>query len=296
MRRAVAVLLLIAALPLSALAAKPEGPVDAIGMLDFRRGPHFKVGDWVKYHTRGNSQQGFKTDYTVTLLVAGEELWWGEECFWIESQTSYSGQNPELAASLLSYAIFEDSLPAKNFQRYIRKYVDGFDEQGNAAQQLYLRAPALLTTRGYGEYEPYRQKDTLGVQRVDVPKGTFDALGEKQKYREATTSTVGDSTIYFELTEDHTHWWSDKIPLTSLVRVYQEDTQRRRVWMVGESQNAPLRIVEQAIGSTDLVDFGNGMKSRLVPERLQRPLSEQRGPHPKAPAPPPARKTTGPRG
>ena len=46
MRRAVAVLLLIAALPLSALAAGPAGPVDAIAMIDFRRGPQVKVGAW----------------------------------------------------------------------------------------------------------------------------------------------------------------------------------------------------------------------------------------------------------
>ncbi|MEK7330027.1 MAG: hypothetical protein AAB290_06805 [Candidatus Eisenbacteria bacterium] len=296
MRRAVAVLLLIAALPLSALAAKPEGPVDAMTMIDFRRGPHFKVGDWVKYHTHGNSEQGFKTDYTVTVLIAGEELWWGEECFWVESQTSYSGRSPELAASLLSYAVFQDSLPARHFQRYIRKYIDGFDEQGVPVQQLFQRAPSELIIRGYGEYEPYRQRDTLGVEQVEVPKGTFDALREIQRFREYTTQQDGDSTVYFERTEDYTHWWSDTIPITSLVRVDQEDTQRRRVWMIGESQDAPLRIAERAIGSTELVDFGTGMKPRLVPERFQRPLSEQRAPRPKRPPPPAARKATGTRG
>jgi hypothetical protein len=295
MRRAVAVLLLFAALPLSALADKPPGPVDAIGMLEFRRGPHFKVGDWVKYHTHGTSHQGYKTDYTVTLLIAGEELWWGEECFWVESQTSYGGQPPELAASLLSYSIFEDSLPSRHFQRYIRKFIDGVDEQGKPIQQPFMRAGSDLVIRGYGEYEPNREKDTLGVKPVEVPKGTFDALGELQKYREGATSTVGDSTIYFEVSEDHTHWWSDKIPLTSLVRVDQVDTQRRRAWMVGESHDTPLLIVEQAIGSTDLVDYGSGMKSLLIAERFQRPLSEQRGPRPKGPMPP-ARKTAGTRG
>jgi hypothetical protein len=296
MRRAVAVLFLIAVLPLSALAAKPEGPVDAIGMLDFRRGPHFKVGDWVKYRTHGSSEQGFKTDYTVTVLIAGEELWWGEECFWIESQTSYSGRPPELAASLLSYAVFQDSLVTRDFQRYIRKYIDGFDQQGIPIQQLFQRAPSELTNRSASQYEPNRQKDTLGIQRVEVPKGTFDALREIQRFRESTTTQDGDSTVYFELTEDHTYWWSDSIPITSLVRIDQEDTQRRRVWMIGESQNASLRIVERAIGSTDLVDFGTGMKAQLVPERFQRPLSEQRAPRPKRPPPPAARKATGTRG
>jgi hypothetical protein len=299
MRRAVAVLLLIAALPLPASATKPEGPVDAIAMLNYRGGPKFKIGDWVKYHTYGKSDQGYRTDYTVTILIAGEEMWWGERCFWVESQTSYSGQTPELAASLLSYSVFEDTLPARHFQRYIRKFIDGFDAEGRPVQQLFQRAGSELVMRGYGEYEPYRTHDTLGVQPVEVPKGKFDALRENQLWREYSTKAEGDSTIYFEMSESHTYWWSDQIPITRLVRIDQEDTQKSRVWLIGESENAPMRILERAIGATELLDFGSGMKAQLVPEPVRRPLAEQAVTRPNRapPAPAPAaRKPAGKRG
>ena len=276
MRRAVAVLLLVAVLPLPALAAKPEGTVDAVAMLDFKRGPHFKVGDWVRYRTKGESQQGYRTDYTVTVLIAGEELWWGEECFWVETQTSYSGQTPELTASLMSYAVFQDTMPSVRFGRYIRKFFEGLDDQGNMVQQPFQRSPAEMTTRDYAEPDPPRKVDTLGVGPVEVPMGKFDALRVNTLTRETTTQQDGDSTVYFERTEERVSWRSDRIPLTSMVREDLVETQRRRAWVAGESENAPLRIVEQATGGTQLVDFGSGMKALVVPERLQHPLSEQK--------------------
>src|SRR5262245_36685673 len=127
MRRAVLALLLVAALPRPALAVEKLDPVDAIAMIDYRRGAHFKVGDWVKYQSQGSSYQGYKTDYSVTILIAGEEMWWGEKCFWVETLSSFSGQPPEVSASLVSYAIFEDSLPNIRFNRYVRKFVEGVD-------------------------------------------------------------------------------------------------------------------------------------------------------------------------
>src|SRR5262245_20189051 len=106
MHRAVLAFVLIAAFPLVALAAKPSGPVDGVGMLDFRQG-RFKVGGWVRYRTKGDTEQGYKTDYTVTVLIGGEEKWWGEDCFWVETQTSYSGNAPEYTASLISFSVFD---------------------------------------------------------------------------------------------------------------------------------------------------------------------------------------------
>jgi hypothetical protein len=146
------------------------------------------------------------------------------------------------------------------------------------------------------KYQPERRRDTLGVERLTVAKGTFDALRELRHYKEYKTSQDGDSTVYFELTEDHTYWWSDQVPITRLVRQEQENTQRRRTWMIGESSNAPFLIVEHATGGSELVDFGTGMKALLVPERLQRPLGEQLGPTPKRSRPTGTRKATGARG
>ena len=275
MRRAVLALLLVAVLPAIARAAKPEGPVDAIGMIDYAHGAHFKVGDWVRYRTKGESYLGYRTDYTVTVLIAGEELWWGERCFWVETQTSYSGQAPEVASSLISYGIFQDSLPALRFTRYLRKYVDGRDEQGNYTQQPFRRALSEIRSRTFAEFDIPRKIDTLGVEPVTVQKGSFDALKVKQVYRSTSTSQQSDSTVYFEMVEDHTYWWSDKVPITRLVKIDQDNIQKKRTWMIGESSNAPMIVAEHSTGGTELLDYGSGMKAVSVPERVQRPISQQ---------------------
>lgn len=295
MRRAVLVLLLVTALPLPALAIEKLDPVDAVAMIDYKHGARFKVGDWVRYQTKGESHQGYKTDYTVTILIAGEELWWGEKCFWVETQNSFSGREPEITASLLSYAIFEDSLPSVRFGRYVRKFVEGVDDKGQYLQQPFRRAPAEISNRAFTESNPAHELDTLGVSPVGVPKGTFDALRVRRTYRAVETAQVGDSTVYWELVQAHTYSWSDQVPITRLVSIDQENTQRRRVWLIGESANAPLKIVEQVIGGTKLLDFGSGMKSVSIPERFQRPLSEQQSRAPK-PGPRAAPKPAGKRG
>jgi len=276
MRRAVLALLLLAALPGPTQAATREGPMDAIGNLDYSRGPHFKVGDWVKYRTRGESYQGYTTDYTVILLIAGEEEWWGEKCFWLETRTYNTGDDaPLIAASLMSYSVFEDSMPSSRFTLYVRKTVDGQDEKGRYVQQPFRRADTDIKRR-VPLPEPERRIDTLGVGRVEVPKGAFDALKVKRVTRKAVTAQEGDSTVYYERLEDHVFWKSDQIPITRLVKVDLDNFQRRRVWMIGESGNAPLNVAEHATGVMELLDFGSGMKSLAIPERFQRPISEQR--------------------
>lgn len=288
MRRAILVLVLVAAFPVTTAAYKPPGQIDAVGMLDYRHGNRFKVGDWVRYRTKGESYQGYRTDYTVTILIGGEEEFWGEECFWLETQTSYSGQDPEVTASLVSYSIFEDSLPQLRFTRYVRKFIEGRDERGAYQQQPFLRSLSQIRARDFMETEDPRKTDTLGVESVEVPKGAFDALRVREVLRHTETAQQGDSTVYYEMVEDHTSWWSDQVPLTRLVRKDQDNVQRRRVWMIGESANAPMVVAEHSTGATQLLDYGSGMKPVCIPERFQRPLSEQRRPRSR---PSPTRRT-----
>ena len=278
MRRAVLALLLLAALPHPTQAATREGPMDAIGNVDYNHGPRFKVGDWVKYRTKGESLQGYQTDYTVIMLIAGEEMWWGEKCFWLETHTFAAGEDtPEITASLMSYSVFEDTLPSNRFTLYVRKTIDGLDENARYVQQPFRRAENDIKRR-VGLPDPEQEFDTLGVGRVEVPKGAFDALRVRRVTRKSVTAQEGDSTVYYERVEDHTFWKSDQIPITQLVKIDMDNVQRRRVWMIGESKNAPLNVAEHAIGGMELVDFGSGMKSVTIPERFQRPLSEQRAP------------------
>jgi hypothetical protein len=103
--------------------AEQETPIlDAIGTLDYAHGrAPLRVGSWVKYHMSAKSELGVTDDYTVTVLIAGEEEWWGEECFWVETWTKRAGESAEsVAATLMSYAILDDSLAVPHVLIYQR--------------------------------------------------------------------------------------------------------------------------------------------------------------------------------
>jgi len=142
-------------------------------------------------------------------------------------------------------------------------------------QQPFRRAPSEIRNRTFVEFAPVKKIDTLGVEHITVQKGAYDALKQKQIYRDVTNSQQGDSTVYYENVEDHTYWWSDQVPITRLVKIDQDNIQRKRTWMIGESANAPMIVAEHSTGGTELIDFGSGMKAISVPEQFQRPLSEQ---------------------
>ena len=104
----VALSLLPAARP---AAAQKQTLVDAIGAVDYLHGRSaIQVGTWVKYRITGAAAAGVTDEYTSTVLIAGEEEWWGEECFWVETHTELPGAQVISAATLMSYAIFDDSL------------------------------------------------------------------------------------------------------------------------------------------------------------------------------------------
>ena len=60
--------------------------MSGIGILDYTRKPTFKVGDYVRYVvTSGRRPASATTDYVLTVLIAGQEFWWGEPCFYLET-------------------------------------------------------------------------------------------------------------------------------------------------------------------------------------------------------------------
>src|SRR6185295_4069619 len=123
-------------------------------------------------------------------------------------------------------------------------------------------------------------------------KGTFDALKEVEKNHLSTAAQEGDSTVYKDQLTEHTRWWSDLVPLTRLAKMQQDQTQRRRAWLVGESEKAPLLVTYVGAATTQLIDYGHGMKAKVVPEMFQRPLAEQQKPPSKAPAKSTTKKST----
>src|SRR6185295_6336451 len=141
--------LLVFALPRPGLAEgvdRAPSTIDGVGMIDFSGKPNFGVGSWVKYRTHGSSLRGHQDDYTVTILIAGEEVWWGEPCFWVETWTT-KGETTNQTATLMSYSAFGDTMASKHVLWFFRKNVDGFDSQGRPQVVLYARDPSELKLR-----------------------------------------------------------------------------------------------------------------------------------------------------
>lgn len=274
----------------------PKDTINGIGLIDFGAKPTFKVGDWASYHITGHSELGVTEEYDVTLLVGGEEQWWGEDCFWVETWTTADSTFSKSIASLMSYDIFSDSSAFANMQLYVRKLINGVDEDGNADQTVFKRASSGLKTRSLPN-RGFRVKiDTLGAESVTVPKGTFDCRKVGFTEGRGATGAFGDSTDYTELREVRTTFMNRKIPITHIVREDIEQAFTRRAWKVGYSKDAkPTVTLNSSFSRAELVDFGSGLEARMVPAHLRKSIAEQRAAaaKPRVPASPAAKKKTG---
>jgi hypothetical protein len=256
--------------------------IDGIGLVDYSRPRDLTVGDWAQYHMTGSSEMGMKDDYVITVLIGGEERFWGDEGFWLETWTEISGRPASVVASLTSYSIFDDSLAAQNLQNYARKLVTEMDVDGNAVQQIRKRADGSLRQRGAPQASIEWYTDTLGTDTVMVPRGTFQCLKVRVRHGVRASVESGDSTFENEVEEHRTRYLSRQIPVTSTVREDVEKWIRRRAWKAGESRGAPMLTREHSQGTARLLDYGTGLAPRLVPVEFRKSLRRQQ----------PARNTT----
>jgi hypothetical protein len=279
MRRAILVLLIIAAA--STLYSPPaftvqSAPLNGIGLVDYTRKPTFKVGDWAKYRMSGGSLLGMSDDYYVTILIAGEEDFWGDPAFWLETWTDAPGKAPETQAALMSYEIFGDSAAVERLQLYMRKQVTMLNEDGTPRMDINKPAASMLKTRREVKNPVRSTRDTLGADTVQTPKGTFKTLKVVLHEGTGVTQAVGDSSIYTELRENRTSWYTQDIPITHLAREDIESVSSGKSWLVGRSADAgTLHIRDRGLGSARLLDFGHGLSARLIPERLRHSIAEQ---------------------
>jgi hypothetical protein len=311
MRRAVPALALAASLaslclPVATWAqpgaaqSKPPTPdrINGIGLIDFGVKPTFKVGDWAKYHMSAKSALGVVDDYNVTVLIGGEEDWWGEEAFWIETWTESATGRTEAVASLMSYEVFRDSLALPHMQMYVRKIINGIREDGTPEQQVYKRPASTLKMREVPGSQFKLQIDTLGTETITVPKGTYECRHLHFLQGRGAIGASGDSTDYTELREDRNTFMSERVPITHIVREDIEQRFTRKAWKVGHSQDAtPTMTLDRTLGSAQLIDSGSGLSAQMVPKELRRSLAEQRAAAARPPAPkkttttPPKKKT-----
>jgi hypothetical protein len=279
--------------------AAPSTPerINAFGLIDFGLKPTFKVGDWARYHMSARSDLGVIDDYTVTVLIGGEEHWWGEDCFWIETRTESPATGSQSVASLMSYDVFGDSLALQHMQLYVRKLINGINDEGIPEQVIYKRPASSLKLRETLASQFGVQIDTLGTETVTVPKGTYECTKLRFKQGRGRTGANGDSTDYSELREVRTTFLSLKVPITHIAREDIEQTFTRKAWKVGHSADAtPTMTLDRTLGSAQLVDSGGGLQASLVPENVRKSIAEQRAATARPPAPaksPATRKKSG---
>jgi len=240
--------------------------VNGIGLLDYSHPQNFKVGDWVRYHMTGSSQMGMRDDYDLTVLIAGEEEWWGERCFWVETWTDARGRPPETAATLMSYAIFGDTLAIQHMQLYQRKTFSGVVVNGALEENITKPALSVFKSRTLFRRPLMWDVDTLEADTVQTPMGLLHARKVSIKQGTGATATIGDSTVYNETRENRMSWYCRDVPLTHVAKEDVENIISRKTSMIGRStQGGPLIVRERGTGVARLLAYGHGLAPRMVP-------------------------------
>lgn len=280
MRRAITFLLIVLAAaalyPGASSSDAPPSIINGIGLVDYARKPSFKVGDWVRYHMTGKSELGVKSDYTVTVAVVGEQDFWGDPAFWLETWTEVPDRAPETYAALMSYDIFGDSSATERLQLYMRAAISQLNEDGTPRIDINKPAASMLKTRREVKNPVRWSRDTLGTDTVSTPVGDYKTLKVLLKQGTGATQTVGDSSIYTEVRENRTSWYVNEVPITHLAKEDVESSSSRKAWLLGRSGEAtPLMTRDRGLGTARLVAFGHDAKARLVPERFRRTIAEQ---------------------
>jgi len=289
-RLAAVALGLLALLPLQPRAAQQKVElVNGIGLIDYSQKPHFKVGDWVRYHVTGSSETGMHDDYEVTVLIGGEERFWGEDCFWVETWTEPASGGGRAVATLMSYAIFDDSLPVPHLQLYARKIISEVSDDGRPVQNVMKRPTASLTSRKPIGERVSMKVDTVGSDTVSVPPGLFQCKKVSMQQGIATTVDVGDSSLRTEVRENRLIYRTPEIPITAVAREDIEYSIMRKVWKIGHSEEGPMRTMERSIGSARLTERGQNGHPQLVPEYARKALVSSAPKAAPRPGPPKAR-------
>jgi hypothetical protein len=279
MRRAISALLLAASFlapapPAARAQDRPVTSINGIGLIDYDRPPRFEVGQWVRYHVTGESATGYTDDYVVTVAIVGEERFWGEDCFWVETQTEHRDKPGSTLATLMSYDIFKDPKPIPHMQMFMRKTVTEIDDDGEPVQNIMKRPAESLRIRDKQSLAQLFHRDTLGPDTLSVPAGHFQVNKLRIRQGSSTSADGPDSTQYTEMRETRVVHMSDRIPVTGIVREDIDYTLKRRTWLIGRSADTEFVTLEHSQGSATLVGWGQGYESVLLPPAMRRSLRQ----------------------
>ena len=284
MRRAIVFLILVALATALTItrgngAAGGRPTINAIGMVNYSvKKPDWKPGDWVRYHVSSGNSEGDTDAYYVTIVIAGEERFWGEDCFWVETRMSDTPTETEVSnavATLMSYSIFGDTLASSRSRLFMRKTIADMTEDGTPRQDLSMRPALTLKNRKAAGERTSRKSDTLGVDTVHTARGLYTCTMVKLEEGIGATGDHGDSTARTEARETRTVYFGKGIPITGFARERIVNTVHRKSWPIGRSSEGDLLLVADSETNARLIDYGTGTQSLLVPKQFQKSFREQ---------------------
>jgi hypothetical protein len=251
----------------AALLAGLAGPADAkrvsgVGLLDFRK-PNFKIGDWVRYRVDVSDDKGNEDQKFQEVRVVGNEEFRGEKCFWVETWFGPDSVRASYDLSLVSYQVFKDRNADVRFTMYVRLVLFGLDEEGNPEMYELRRSkpteamPDLASLRG--------QVDTLQVETLETPRGPLETLPVRLQRKLRNPKQVADSTINYISEVDRRTWLSRRIPVTSIVKEDEVETQKLQSYRLGTpSTSAPEVPVTETRRTSTAIGWGTGATSQLL--------------------------------
>jgi hypothetical protein len=246
--------------------------LDGIAMIDLSGKANLKVGSWVAYHTVSDSYLGYHEDYKVLLLIAAEEEFWGERCFWLETWTMERGDTV-CTASLVSNAALGDTASARNPAWFERKSVRSIGDDGLPEELIptrpsnQFRVPQASRGHRPDEAEGIKERslDTLAVDTCRTPIGSFRGPGVREITTLVQEVMRGDSTVHYTRDEERIRRLDSRIPITRLARETIHDVQKNRIWLTGQSGQSTTRVLEEARGLTMITGYGDhGVAPRVV--------------------------------
>lgn len=256
--------------------AQSGNVMDGIGLIDYTRKPTFKVGTYVQYHMTGHSSKGHSEDYRMVVGVAGEERFWGDDGFWLETIAEGSGDQPGTSvASLMSYSIFSDSLPAQHVQYYMRKSINDTDERGMPHEVVSKGLTSGIKSHTKVDPNTHWYSDTLASDSILAMGRKFWCKRLHSRRDLAKTEEHGDSTIMTEYREDRDTYLSREVPLTSIVREDIEYLETRKAWLVGRSADAQSAVSIHSVGQSILLGYGYDYRGQVIDESKRHALPDR---------------------
>jgi hypothetical protein len=251
----------IAALP-ARVPGQGETVPMSIGSLYFAK-KNFRVGDWVLYRLDETTARFGSSTRFQRIQIGGEEIYRGENCFWLETGYGRDADSLVWSAVLMSESVFEDSLADVHSNFYLRKIHVGKDVEGYpiATPTRTLNAKKLPDMTPYRPRFEERGNETLRFGELDLPCRIVEAKRNFGRLKD-----LPDSTQRRMIEETATRWYSPElVPVTGLARERSRKITRVQTWPNGKPSTDFAQVIEEDMAfELTLLEFGHDAKPKLA--------------------------------